>query len=102
MAGYVETGWKTPSDTARVQVSAFLRATFFRVDNWDDRIYCYERDLPGSFSVPALYGRGHSVSAIIGVKTRRHSLHLKASLLRNASAGRPSSSEIKIQYGLKL
>lgn len=102
LAGYVETGWKTPSDTAMVQVSAFLRATFFRVDNWDDRIYCYERDLPGSFSVPALYGRGHSVSAIIGVKTRRHSLHLKASLLRNASAGRPSSSEIKIQYGLKL
>lgn len=102
LAGYAEAGWKTPSDTARVSLSAFLRATFFRVDNWDDRIYCYERDLPGSFSVPALYGRGHSVSAILGLKTRRHSLHLKASLLRNATAGRPSSSEIKLQYQLKL
>ena len=102
LAGYAEAGWKTPSDTARVSLSAFLRATFFRVDNWDDRIYCYERDLPGSFSVPALYGRGHSVSAILGLKTRRHSLHLKASLHRNATAGRPSSSEIKLQYQLKL
>ena len=102
LAGYVEAGWKTPSDTADLRLSAFLRATFFRVDNWDDRIYCYERDLPGSFSVPALYGRGHSVSAILGLKTRRHSLHLKASLLRNTSASRPSSTEIKIQYQLKL
>ena len=102
LAGYAEAGWKTPSDTAVVQLSAIFRATFFRVDNWDDRIYCYERDLPGSFSVPALYGRGHSVSAIIGMKTRRHSLHLKASILRNTSPGRPSSSEIKIQYQLKL
>ena len=102
LAGYVEAGWKTPSDTASLRLFAFLRATFFRVDNWDDRIYCYERDLPGSFSVPALYGRGHSVSAILGLKTRRHSLHLKASLLRNTSASRPSSTEIKIQYQLKL
>lgn len=36
----------------------YLRQGFFHVDNWDDRIYSYERDLPGSFSVPAYYGRG--------------------------------------------
>lgn len=102
LAGYAEAGWKTPSDNAGLRISAFLRATFFRVDNWDDRIYCYERDLPGTFSVLALYGRGHSVSAVIGLKTRRHSLHLKVSVLRYTSAGRPSSSELKLQYQLKL
>lgn len=34
------------------------RASLFAVDNWDDRIYAYARDVPGTFSVPAFYGRG--------------------------------------------
>ncbi|MBO4447233.1 MAG: hypothetical protein J5764_03810, partial [Bacteroidales bacterium] len=38
--------------------SAWLRFTLFKVDSWDDRIYAWERDLPGGFSVPAFYGRG--------------------------------------------
>ena len=36
----------------------YARAGAFRVDEWDDRIYAYERDSPGSFSVPAYYSRG--------------------------------------------
>ena len=35
-----------------------LRTGTFFVDDWDDRIYVYERDLPGSYNVPAFYGRG--------------------------------------------
>lgn len=36
----------------------YLQAGVFKVDNWDDRIYVYQRDAPGSFNVPAMYGRG--------------------------------------------
>ena len=38
--------------------SLLLRATAFNVPSWDSRIYTYERDIPGSFSVPAYYGTG--------------------------------------------
>ena len=50
--------------------SAYLRGTLFFVDNWDDRIYSYERDAPGNFTVPAYYGRGVSLSAFSGAKFR--------------------------------
>ena len=41
----------------------FLRVTGFAADAWADRVYCYERDITGSFSSPAYYGRGVSLSA---------------------------------------
>ena len=41
----------------------FFRITGFAVDNWSDRVYCYEKDISGSFSAPAYYGRGVSLSA---------------------------------------
>lgn len=50
--GYLECGYKTSKS------SLYARAGAFRIDEWDDRIYAYERDAPGSFSVPAYYGRG--------------------------------------------
>jgi len=45
-----------------------LREEIFHVDNWDDRIYVYEYDVPGCFNVPALYGRGYALSALCGWK----------------------------------
>ena len=39
-------------------LKAYLRAGVFCADSWDDRIYAYERDIPGTFNVPAFYGRG--------------------------------------------
>lgn len=50
--GYGEGGYQAG------QWTLWLRGTLFRADQWDDRIYAYERDLPGFFSVPAYYGRG--------------------------------------------
>ena len=58
--GYLEGGRKTYG------FSAYLRGTIFIVDNWDDRIYSYERDAPGNFTVPAYYGRGWSLAAVAG------------------------------------
>ena len=39
-----------------------FRTGVFCADNWNDRIYAYERDVPGSFNVPAFYGRGYWLS----------------------------------------
>lgn len=53
---YAEAGWKTD------RAGAWLRLTAFDVQYWEDRIYAYQRDAPGEFSVPACYGRGLSAS----------------------------------------
>lgn len=50
---------------------AYGRLTVFGVDDWDDRIYVYERDIPGSFSAPAYYGRGLSLSLVLSYKKNR-------------------------------
>ena len=54
--GYLEQGWKTD------RCALYARGTLFRIDDWDDRIYVYERDAPGNYNVPAYYRRGYSLS----------------------------------------
>lgn len=81
---YLEGGRK--NETSAI----YLRVTGFSVSAWDARIYCYERDAPGTFSVPAYNGRGIVFSAVGSQKfrpfrtlARSHSFHyftLKANL----------------------
>lgn len=66
---YIEPGYRKERGYNRFQF--YLRATAFKADSWEDRIYIYERDVPGAFSVPAYYGRGCAASAVAAVK-RRH------------------------------
>lgn len=76
LACYLEGGWKSPKG----KFDVVLRGTLFRVDDWDDRIYFYERDLPQSFTVPALYRRGWDIYAYIKyAPLRRVGLYLKVS-----------------------
>lgn len=57
-----------------------VRATVYHIDEWDNRIYFYERDLPQSFSVPALYRRGWDMYGYIKyAPLSRVGLYLKAS-----------------------
>ena len=58
-------------------LSGALRLSLFHIDAWNDRIYCYERDAPGTFSVPAYSGRGGCLSAVMGGKVRWKRLTLK-------------------------
>lgn len=89
--------------------SAWLRGTVFIVDNWDDRIYSYERDAPGNFTVPAYYGRGWSLSGVGGCKFRfgerkRKSLmvHLRTSVVEYSfmKEPKPPVFEAKVQASL--
>lgn len=99
---YAELGWENEAQKGRV--SLFSRFSLFRVDNWDDRIYVYERDAPGSFNVPAYYGRGYAASMVGSLKRRRHAFYLRAAWTSypwNLSP-KPGRFELKIQYALKL
>ena len=72
---YLEGGYVNESSGKKL--SAYVRGTAFKIDHWDDRIYIYERDIPGAFSVPAYYGRGCSASAVASVKRRHFSFHAR-------------------------
>ena len=82
----------------------YARAALFQVDNWDDRIYVYERDVPGAFNVPAYYGRGWSASLMASVKfgiKSRHALHARLSAVQYFT-DKPGKLEAKLQYNLQL
>ena len=94
--GYIEGGFKNPD------ISAYGRIGIFCVDNWDDRIYIYERDAPGSYNVPAMYGRGLWGSAYASWKpTRWIRLYLRASYvsycLMSIEKKKPGKAELRLQ-----
>ena len=74
LMSYLEGGYKNDF------LSSYLRFSAFRIPEWADRIYCYERDAPGTFSVPAYSGTGLSGSLVAGYKLRLWRLTFKANL----------------------
>ncbi len=82
-----------------------LRGGVFRIDNWDDRIYVYEHDAPGSFNVPAYYGKGWNASLYLAWHINKaHSLWLRASVISYPWNTEPKDGrgELKLQYRLSL
>lgn len=43
----------------------------FRIDEWDDRIYIYRKDMPGLFGSSAMYGRGYWLNCFGSVQIWR-------------------------------
>jgi len=72
--GYLEPGF----DDGRG--AAYIRATVFFADEWDARIYSYERDVPGCYNVPAYYRRGLSASFYASRKFSLRRARLKVNL----------------------
>ena len=92
--GYVEASWR------HEDVSLYVRQGVFFVDDWDDRIYVYERDAPGSFNVPAMYGRGMLGNVVMSWKVSRAvRMYLRAAytsyLLMEEK--KPGKAELKFQ-----
>lgn len=95
--------WYSEAGARAERASTYLRFTLFKIDDWEDRIYVYERDIPGSFSIPAYYGRGFSLSWCGSAKLRTHSgwewqLAARAAATRYPWTlnGRSSSTEAKV------
>ena len=101
LLGYLEGGY------VRSAFTAYLRVGLFRVDDWDDRIYVYERDSPDSFTVPAFYGRGVWSSAVLSWKPRRWlRLYLRAALTEypfmDEQKRKPGRAELKLHCVFRL
>lgn len=99
----VGTAWQTYAETGRKteRFSIYARAGLFKVDDWEDRIYVYERDTPGSFNVPARYGRGYNASLVAGLRWKRHRLYLRIGGIRYVT-DKPGRSECRLQYALDI
>ena len=94
--GYMEGGYTGSS------FSSYLRAGAFMIDDWDDRIYVYERDAPDSFNVPAYYGRGMwAAFNIIWKPVLWCSIYLRVSwtsyLFMPEEKRKPGRAELKLQ-----
>lgn len=83
----------------------WTRWTLFCVDEWDDRIYVYERDAPGNFNVPAYYGRGQALSLAGAWRpSRKHRIDFRVSYIEYPwmTEEKDSKFEVKLQYQLSL
>ena len=93
----LEPGYSLETESLRWAV--YLRGTAFVVDSWDDRIYIYERDIQGAFSVPAYYGRGCSLSAVTSLKIKRFTLGARAyaTAYPGMAGKKPGKAGLKLQ-----
>ena len=97
MLGYIEPGF---SDQF---FSLWFRLTGYSVPSWDDRISTWERDIPGSFTVPARYGKGLALSCTSSLTIQRKRLRhrLNARLSYDVYSRKETLSrkpELKLQY----
>lgn len=86
--GFCEAGYK---DDLK---SVYLRTTFFAADSWGSRIYSFERNVPGNFTVPAYCGRGYSISLYASLKRYVRQSALKL-YLRGSVTGYPWTRDKK-------
>lgn len=87
------------------KLKCWLRWTLFCVDNWDDRIYVYERDAPGSFNVPAYYGRGWAMSFAGAWRPHfKHRVYWRVSYIAYPwmTTEKPQRFEVKLQYNVSI
>ncbi|MBQ9661333.1 MAG: hypothetical protein IJV37_08790 [Bacteroidales bacterium] len=96
---YAEAGYRSGN------LSCYLRGGLFKVDDWEDRIYVYERDAPGSFTVPARYGRGWDASVYAAWTINRHHtvwLRLETVQYPWNLTEKPGRTEVRVQYRFRM
>lgn len=101
MLVYLDESWKNE------RFSVHVRQGAFRIDEWDDRIYVYERDAPGSFTVPAFYGRGLWTSAYAGWRFWRHGrVYLRMFYVTYpfmpVEKRKPGKAELRVQFAFSF
>ena len=97
--GYLEGGFKSK------RLDVFIREGVFFVDKWDDRIYVYERDAPGSFNVPAFYGRGLWTAIYCSCRVAKWgNLYCRASYVSYPfmEKKKPGKAELKLMMTVKF
>ncbi len=96
---YMEGGYRND------RLSVHVRQGIFRIDSWQDRIYAYERDAPGSFNVPAYYGRGVWTALMINWRFARWGrmyIRAAATAYPFMAEKKPGKAELKFQFVFRL
>lgn len=74
-------GWALAQDfglaPSSSKFSLFLHTVIFDTPAWDNKIYLWEKDVPGAFSMPMLYGRGCRSSIFLKFNSRNLIAQLK-------------------------
>ena len=99
--GYINASYRIRNLTLHSRLGVFF------VDNWDDRIYAYEYDVPGSFNVPAYYGRGVWTASMLSWRVSRTiRLYARASCISypfmSDEKKKPGRAELKLQSVFKF
>lgn len=66
-------------ETADSPISVFMHSVLFQTGSWENRIYLWEKDVPGAFSMPMLYGQGCRLSLFVKYELRNLRLQFKLS-----------------------
>lgn len=85
--------------------SIFIQGGLFRADNYEDRIYAYQKDVPGTFNVTAYYGKGWDVSLYASVKINsRHKVYFRIAhtAYSKSSTGKTAKSELRLLYKVRI
>lgn len=96
---YAECGYVEEKMTIHMRLGLFL------ADDWDDRIYAYERDAPGSFNVPVYYGRGMWTSMMLKWRFSKWGrIYVRTSISTYAlmKEKKPGKAELKLQFEIRL
>jgi hypothetical protein len=80
----------------------WFRCTSYHTSAWSSRIYVYERDIPGSFSVPACYGIGQSLSLLASHTLRLRRFRLKSALRAGVAFKDKAIPTLKFQLTAEL
>ena len=97
LLSYVESGYRND------YFAMYLRCGIFKADEWADRIYVYERDAPGSFNVPAYYGRGIWSAAVLRWRFARWGkAYLRASLCSYALMKEPKPGKAELRFQMEF
>ena len=101
LLGYLEGGYRNSL------LSVYARMGLFMVDNWDDRIYVYERDAPGQFNAPAMYGRGVWAAMTMAWKFARWAaVYIRAGTtaypFMTGEKKKPGTAELKLQLNMRF
>lgn len=66
-------------ETRDKRLSMLLHAVLFQTEEWENRIYLWEKDVPGAFSMPMLYGRGCRLAFFMKYEIRNLRIQFKLS-----------------------
>lgn len=58
--------------TIKNPLSITLRYSLFETDDYDTRLYAYESDMPGTYSIPAYFNRGSRFYVLLNYNLSRH------------------------------